>query len=310
MKVVSLFFAFILFVSVAPAQHQHNYTVSGAGSSQFNGYYSANGTTPNGGLRWSNGSQYLVSDGIDDLWVLTSNANYSGEYPAYYYFSSGEPAPSSGWSVGSGSSPAPTTITSGPLPVQLVSFVGTATGTGTVQLSWTTISEINNYGFYVENKIEGADFSEVTGSFTPGHGTTNAPQRYSFTDHPLTAGPLSYRLKQVDLDGTIHYTEPIHVSVATGVTEHKPAEFALSQNYPNPFNPSTEIRFSVEKTGQTTLDVYNMLGQKVATLFDGVAEAGHNNVVRVNADQLASGMYFYRLQNGMQMAMKKMVLMK
>ncbi|MCB0313295.1 MAG: T9SS type A sorting domain-containing protein, partial [Calditrichaeota bacterium] len=65
----------------------------------------------------------------------------------------------------------------------------------------------------------------------------------------------------------------------------------LSQNYPNPFNPSTEIRFTVAKTYRTTLEVYNLMGQKVMTLFDEVAQAGHEYHVRFTGSNLASGVY-------------------
>jgi hypothetical protein len=99
---------------------------------------------------------------------------------------------------------------------------------------------------------------------------------------------------------------------ATPVRENEtaPVAFALQQNYPNPFNPSTEIRFSVEKTERATLDVFDMLGQHVATLFDGTAESGKLQVVRFDAAGLSSGTYFYRLASGNKTAMRKLVLMK
>jgi len=96
------------------------------------------------------------------------------------------------------------------------------------------------------------------------------------------------------------------VSVQHGTT---PGTFALKQNYPNPFNPSTQISYSVPTTGLVTLKVYNILGQEVVTLFSGVQPAG-SYVKTFDGTKLASGVYFYRLQAGNQMQVKKMVMMK
>lgn len=89
-----------------------------------------------------------------------------------------------------------------------------------------------------------------------------------------------------------------------------PSRFSLDQNYPNPFNPETNIKFSVEQTGRATLEIFNLLGQKVATLFDNVVEAGYYQTVRFNGANLASGMYFYRLQSGKKSELKKLILLR
>ena len=89
-----------------------------------------------------------------------------------------------------------------------------------------------------------------------------------------------------------------------------PRVFALLQNYPNPFNPSTEIKFSVENTSRATLEIYSVLGQKVATLFDDVAETGQYYKVRLDGSSLSSGIYFYRLRSGGKSGLKKMILLK
>ncbi len=200
-----------------------------------------------------------------------------------------------------------------PLPVQLSSFTATVLNQSRVRLNWTTISEVNNYGFFVERKRSGdSSFTEIPNSFVPGHGTTNEPHDYTFTDQSPNAPTLQYRLRQVDLDGTIHYTEPIQVSGITSVEgrEVAPLEFTLKQNYPNPFNPSTEIKFSVERTDRATLDLYNITGQKVATLFDDVVEAGQYYRVRVDGSNLASGVYFYRLMGNGKVEQKKLMLLR
>jgi endo-1,4-beta-xylanase len=88
-----------------------------------------------------------------------------------------------------------------------------------------------------------------------------------------------------------------------------PTNFQLEQNYPNPFNPTTNIDFSLPKNGYITLKVYNILGQEVATLFQGFHKAGAYKV-NFNASQLASGVYIYRLQSENVSISKKLVLVK
>ena len=88
-----------------------------------------------------------------------------------------------------------------------------------------------------------------------------------------------------------------------------PKVYSLAQNYPNPFNPSTQISFSLEKAGMTKLDVYNLLGQKVASLVNANLAAGQHSV-NFNADNLPSGMYIYTLNSGSYSVTKKMVLLK
>ena len=84
----------------------------------------------------------------------------------------------------------------------------------------------------------------------------------------------------------------------------------LEQNFPNPFNPTTSIGFSLEKKSDVSLTVFNILGQEIATLFDGVKEAGDHNVVW-DASEVVSGIYFYKLSTADGLSRtKKMVLLK
>jgi hypothetical protein len=88
-----------------------------------------------------------------------------------------------------------------------------------------------------------------------------------------------------------------------------PSAFALSQNVPNPFNPSTTISYTVAETGMASLKVYDLAGHAVATLVDGMVEAGNHSVV-FDASELASGVYLYTLQSGASVQSQKMVLVK
>ncbi|NIO62453.1 MAG: T9SS type A sorting domain-containing protein [Gammaproteobacteria bacterium] len=93
-----------------------------------------------------------------------------------------------------------------------------------------------------------------------------------------------------------------------------PVDFSLSQNYPNPFNPVTNIRFSIPDAGNVNLFVYNMLGEKVKTLVDGHKSAGVYHVewdgTNSAGQKMVSGIYFYKLQMGSNVHMKKMLFMK
>jgi len=88
-----------------------------------------------------------------------------------------------------------------------------------------------------------------------------------------------------------------------------PVSYTLSQNYPNPFNPTTILAYSIPQSGKVTIDLYNVLGQKVATLVDGVKQAGAYQV-EFNAKDLTSGVYFYHIQAGTFSQTRKMVLMR
>ncbi len=200
-------------------------------------------------------------------------------------------------------------VSGDPLPIQLASFTGTVVHNG-VRLNWRTISEVNNYGFFIQARSrEGEEWLEAPNSFVAGHGTTREPQDYSFMHNNVVGEERQYRLKQLDLDGTVHYSEPIRISSLTSVTDIAPMEFALKQNYPNPFNPITTIRFQLPNDGHVSLKMVDVLGKVVATLVSEQKEAGTHQV-QFDASKLASGMYFYRLTAGSFVATKSMMLIK
>ena len=88
-----------------------------------------------------------------------------------------------------------------------------------------------------------------------------------------------------------------------------PGSFTLGQNYPNPFNPKTSIMYSVEHAGKVELALYNVVGQKVQTLLNETKEPGEYTL-ELNAGDLASGVYFYKMSQGGQTLTRKLVLMK
>jgi len=110
----------------------------------------------------------------------------------------------------------------------------------------------------------------------------------------------------------IYFAYKYYIAAVTSVYQSDfsiPSQFQLFQNYPNPFNPTTTIRFLLPQRSHVTLKVFDVLGREVATLVDGEMEAGEHTVI-YNAKDLASGVYFYRLQAGNFVEQKKMLLLK
>lgn len=190
------------------------------------------------------------------------------------------------------------------VPVELTSFTASA-NVNEVVLNWSTATETNNQGFEVQRSY-GNEF--VTIAFVEGHGTTTQTQVYSYTDKNVNAGIYSYRLKQVDFDGSFEYSDIVEVDVPA------PAVFALDQNYPNPFNPSTMISFRLAVDSKVSLSVFNVLGQEVASLLNGNLVAGSHQVT-FDAKSLNTGVYMYRIEaSGVDgtnfVDVKKMILTK
>jgi photosystem II stability/assembly factor-like uncharacterized protein len=99
------------------------------------------------------------------------------------------------------------------------------------------------------------------------------------------------------------------ITSVASTADRLPVSFALRQNYPNPFNPSTTIRFALPHRSHVTLTVYNTLGQQVAQLVNSDIAAGYHEV-QFNASNLASGVYFYRMQAGSYVETKSLCLIK
>jgi hypothetical protein len=197
------------------------------------------------------------------------------------------------------------------LPVQIASFLATPGSSGNdVTLKWSTLSETENFGFYVQVRREGeTGFQTIDNSFVAGQGTAVVPHDYGFVDAGRGAGRWWYRLEQVDLNGAKHYTSEVSVDVLTSVAESAPTAFALEQNYPNPFNAGTVIRFSLPAATTVTLTVYDVLGHEVRTLAEGQMAAGVHQV-SWDGSRLASGVYIYRLTAGDQVQTRRMVYVR
>jgi xyloglucan-specific exo-beta-1,4-glucanase len=128
-------------------------------------------------------------------------------------------------------------------------------------------------------------------------------------DAPAFTGRLGYLKPRSKRDGHAMLLGKLYDVNIAGSISHIPKEFSLSQNYPNPFNPLTKINFAVPNTSKVTLKVYDILGKLVKTLVNETKDAGIYNVTFDGSD-LASGIYFYKIEAGDFIESKKMVLVK
>lgn len=191
------------------------------------------------------------------------------------------------------------------LPVELKSFTA-ENKNNNVLLKWRTETETNNYGFEVNRKDKNGISSEVLFkkiAFITGSGTTSIPHDYSYIDKIPEPDKYTYRLKQIDYDGSYEYSNEVQVDVSVAL------KFSLEQNYPNPFNPTTTINYQLPITNIVSLKVYNALGEEVAALVNEEKPAGTYEV-KFDAFNLSTGIYFYKLTSGDYDEVKKMLLLK
>lgn len=197
-------------------------------------------------------------------------------------------------------------------PVELNSFIANVNGSQVI-LSWSTASEKNNMRFEVErsqsSNVKGKR-EWLTIGYIQGNGTSTEFHMYSFADKNLSAGKYSYRLKQIDYDGSYTYhilSEIVEVGFTTN--------FELAQNYPNPFNPATTIRYTIPFLGENergvfvTLKVYDILGNEVVKLVDESKSSGSYEL-NLDAGGLSSGVYYYRISIGEFSSTRKMILLR
>jgi len=187
------------------------------------------------------------------------------------------------------------------IPVELISFT-VESAIGKVQLLWTTATEMNNLGFEIERCAQSQEW--VTIGFVEGRGTTTEVQTYKFIDElfGVNSEKVFYRLKQIDFNGRYNYSSEIEVNTV-------PVNFVLLQNFPNPFNPTTKIRYSLKDDCDVSLSVYDVLGNKVASLVNSYQNAGIYEFT-FDGSNLSSGIYIYQIKAGEFTAIKKLLLLK
>ncbi len=264
-----------------------------------------------------NGSNFVYSDAPAD-WSLFSNTYSVGivdlsslignNIRVIFEFESDEDAP-----IGEALQVDDVMIwTPDVVPVELTSFTAVQKG-AFVNLEWNTATELNNHGFEIERRtiVDGKESEWHTIGFKKGHGTLTEPRTYSYLDkiEGLSADQIMYRLKQIDYNGNFEYSDAVLVENVV------PLEFEISQNYPNPFNPSTLISYDVPQQSFVSLKVYNVTGEEISTLVNGIKEAGRYEVT-FDASEMPTGVYFYVYKAGSAessssvLATKKMLLLK
>lgn len=211
----------------------------------------------------------------------------------------------------------------GSLPVELSSFTAAA-GDGKVTLRWVTQSEVNNERFDVLKAQERNGVYQVIGSL-PGQGNSNTPISYSFVDNLVANGTTYwYKIADVDVNGVRTEHGPVSATPQAAGTEiitlnsEVPANFKIYPAYPNPFNPSTNLKFDIPVSSQGLQDVkveiYNTLGQKIRTLFEGIAEPATHSLTWDGADDngqtVPGGVYFAVLTTGHFRESVKLTLVK
>lgn len=192
------------------------------------------------------------------------------------------------------------------LPVELAAFEGTQTGKGTVQLSWTTASERNNAGFRIQHQRPTDGTWAKVGSVESkaDGGTTSEPIHYRFQADGLEVGTHRFRLKQVDLDGTTRPYDPVHVELKMQKA------LRLNPPTPNPARGQATLSFAVKEASETTIRLYNTLGQRVAILYRGTPAAGESHTVRLDASTLPSGVYVVRLETDGQTRTRRLTIVR
>jgi type IX secretion system substrate protein len=184
-----------------------------------------------------------------------------------------------------------TDLCANPSPVELTAF-SARKGPQNITLNWSTATEINNFGFEIERKA-GMDWETI--GFVAGAGNTSAEQQYQYHDNSVTAlphnGSVSYRLRQIDRDGSFDYSPAIEVMLPTSVVS---MELEAS---PNPVQSQVSIRFSIGTEQRINLAIYNSLGQEMTRLaVDEYYNAG-THILPLNATDFPTGIYIVTLSS-------------
>ena len=182
----------------------------------------------------------------------------------------------------------PDYLEQGTLPVELGALEAAADGEA-VTLAWQTSSEKANAGFHIEMRRAQASTFEALG-FVAGAGTTTEGASYRYRTSELDPGQYTFRLRQVDRDGTASYSAKVEVTVEMAEA------FVLEPAYPNPFNPQATVRFAVREQQKVRVALYDMLGRRVQVLYNGTTPANQMQSVRIDGSRMASGTYLVRLE--------------
>ncbi len=171
-----------------------------------------------------------------------------------------------------------------PLAIELAEFTARADQDG-VALQWTTARTPDNTRFEVQRKT--AEVYEVVGEVQAPL-TSSAPRQYAYRVAAVPPGRYTFRLKQTDAEGTASFSAEVEIEVEV------PGGFSFSAAYPNPFSRSTTLTLMVNERQHVEVAVYDMLGRRAATLYQGEVEALQSHPITFEAAALPSGSYLIR----------------
>jgi hypothetical protein len=191
-----------------------------------------------------------------------------------------------------------------PLPVEMSGFDAVQNGSS-VELRWQTASETNNAGFRVQRATESGWSTLGFVESKAAGGTTAEAQSYRYTvKQELAPGTHRFRLKQEDLDGSTSLSDVVKLDVSMDEA------LSLSAPAPNPAHGQTTLSFGVKQTSETTIGLYNVLGQRVKTLYRGTPQPDQLTKVDFDVSTLPSGMYFVRMQADGQTQTQRLTVVK
>jgi hypothetical protein len=203
------------------------------------------------------------------------------------------------------------------LPVELSSFTAVLSVDNYVNLLWITQSETGVQGFYVYRGTSDALGEALLISPLIPATNTSQPQSYIYKDTEIyDTGTYYYWLQNADLDGSNEFHGPISFDYTPmgNSTPHLPMSTGLNSLYPNPFNPVLTISYSVAARSPVKIVITNLKGQLIATLVEGMKDAGPYTCVWNGKDllggQCASGMYLVRMISGTKVFNGKVMLLK
>lgn len=172
-----------------------------------------------------------------------------------------------------------------PIPVELISFNWNETEFG-IRFNWSTASETNNRGFELQIK-ETDGWQSI--AFIPGRVNSTQTSDYSYELPSKTTGQV-FRLKQIDFDGSFHFSNELTVNLGNIADD-----FSVVNTYPNPFNPEVNIQFTLAGKSETLITVYDLLGNKIAVIYEGELNKGIH-YLKWNAGGFSSGVYIIQVQ--------------
>ena len=191
-------------------------------------------------------------------------------------------------------------------------FKGKSTSKG-IALSWETASEIENQGFIIERKMEGAQASKLMTSYLKnpaleGAGSTTSSSQYSWIDTDVKPGSTYYyTLSDVDYQGSETRHKALKVTYTEPEEDTKPLAFQVSSIYPNPFNPSTSIQLNLDEAATLSLSIYNAKGQLVESLVQNQDYSAGEHTLNWHAGAVSSGIYFVQISSGADVLTQKVM---